>query len=379
MAGRALLVCALCVLCSAAGGWAWDMDYCTEENWEFLKLLNSSKNSTEILDVYCKHNTTFVAAIKNKLTATGGSAGTGIPEGIGEEKAPTRPEEGLQTNEESSSPTIKPGGDVNPAGGSSEQPEDKAQGEKGATGPAAPSVGPGEAGSPAQVPTPPPPGTPQRSPTPVAVGEKGQNPATGDTPSAGGGGENKKAQPATQEGRQGGGAGTPDGNTDAKSEVQAEAAQRPPTAAGVPDAAPSPDATQQREEAPQREGEPGGGEAARAAGAIAESNAATTRNGGGAAGAPGGVTRGADRDNTANPSTEEEGKKDANAGLQGASDGTTAVAAGGAGATVAPATNATKAEHDESDGSGTAASHSASPLALLLLLACAAAAAVLAA
>ncbi|RNE98054.1 uncharacterized protein Tco025E_09327, partial [Trypanosoma conorhini] len=105
MAGRALLVCALCVLCCAAGGgWAWHMDYCTEENWGFLKLLNSSKNSTELLDVYCRHNTTFLAAIKNKLTATGGSAGTGNPGGTGEEKASPEPEEGPQTNEELSPP-----------------------------------------------------------------------------------------------------------------------------------------------------------------------------------------------------------------------------------------------------------------------------------
>ncbi|RNE98256.1 uncharacterized protein Tco025E_09269 [Trypanosoma conorhini] len=87
MAGRALLVCALCALCCAAGGArAWDMDYCTEENWEFLKALNSGKNATELLDEYCRHNATFQAAIKNKLTANGGSAGTGNPGGTGGRK-----------------------------------------------------------------------------------------------------------------------------------------------------------------------------------------------------------------------------------------------------------------------------------------------------
>ncbi|RNE96372.1 uncharacterized protein Tco025E_09908, partial [Trypanosoma conorhini] len=133
MAGRALLlVCALCALCCAAGGGrAWDMDYCTEENWEFLKLLNSSKNATELLDEYCRHNATFVAAIKHKLTATGGSAGNGNPGGTGEEKAPTRSEEGPQAaNEESSSPTMKQEGDVNSAGGSSEPSQDAARGGK---------------------------------------------------------------------------------------------------------------------------------------------------------------------------------------------------------------------------------------------------------
>ncbi|ESL10254.1 hypothetical protein TRSC58_02016 [Trypanosoma rangeli SC58] len=66
MAGRVLLVCALCVLCCGGGVGAWH-DYCNERDWRDLRVINESRTDEELLDRYC--NQTFANMIKNKLAA----------------------------------------------------------------------------------------------------------------------------------------------------------------------------------------------------------------------------------------------------------------------------------------------------------------------
>ncbi|RNE97049.1 mucin-associated surface protein (MASP), partial [Trypanosoma conorhini] len=77
MAGRALLVCVLCVLCCAAGGgWAWD-HLCPADGKELLNV------TVEDGWKFCDYNETFAATTKNKPADTGASAATNNPAGAG--------------------------------------------------------------------------------------------------------------------------------------------------------------------------------------------------------------------------------------------------------------------------------------------------------
>ncbi|RNE97774.1 uncharacterized protein Tco025E_09365 [Trypanosoma conorhini] len=78
MAGRALLVCALCALCCAAGGgWAWPMDYCNETQWTYLKAVNSSKTYAELLDEFCGTKKEFVEMVRAEAEEKDGALRSG--------------------------------------------------------------------------------------------------------------------------------------------------------------------------------------------------------------------------------------------------------------------------------------------------------------
>ncbi|RNE98547.1 hypothetical protein TraAM80_08774 [Trypanosoma rangeli] len=56
MAGRVLLVCALCVLCCAAGGaGAWGSGYCTESDWKDLRVVAEDMTEAEVEGKHCSH------------------------------------------------------------------------------------------------------------------------------------------------------------------------------------------------------------------------------------------------------------------------------------------------------------------------------------
>ncbi|RNE98255.1 uncharacterized protein Tco025E_09268 [Trypanosoma conorhini] len=77
MAGRALLVCVLCVLCCAAGGgWAWD-HLCPADGKEQLNVTEDGGWK------FCAYNETLAAATKQKRAAAAASASTINPAGAG--------------------------------------------------------------------------------------------------------------------------------------------------------------------------------------------------------------------------------------------------------------------------------------------------------
>ncbi|RNE95521.1 mucin-associated surface protein (MASP) [Trypanosoma rangeli] len=77
MAGRVLLVCALCVLCCCGGGvYAWH-DYCNERDWsDFNSFILQAKKTDADVDKYCGHNKTFVQLIKDNLAKAAASKST---------------------------------------------------------------------------------------------------------------------------------------------------------------------------------------------------------------------------------------------------------------------------------------------------------------
>ncbi|RNE99854.1 hypothetical protein TraAM80_07980 [Trypanosoma rangeli] len=91
MAGRALLVCALCVLCCAAGGvGAWDGGYCTESDWRDLRAVARDMTEEEIEGKYCSRKPEFVTRMRASVqeegetvsgTTPGGMSSTGAREG----------------------------------------------------------------------------------------------------------------------------------------------------------------------------------------------------------------------------------------------------------------------------------------------------------
>ncbi|RNE96355.1 uncharacterized protein Tco025E_09749 [Trypanosoma conorhini] len=93
MAGRALLVCALCVLCCAAGGgWAAEGDYCTERDWRDLRAVAKDMSEAEIVAKYCGRKPEFVRGLRASLQgddeAEGEGPGHGGGSGDAERKVP---------------------------------------------------------------------------------------------------------------------------------------------------------------------------------------------------------------------------------------------------------------------------------------------------
>ncbi|RNE98898.1 mucin-associated surface protein (MASP) [Trypanosoma conorhini] len=89
MAGRALLVCALCVLCCAAGGgWAAEGNYCTKRDWRDLRAVAKDMSDAEIAAKYCGLKPAFVRGLRASLQGDevvgdvsdhgGGSGGVGV-------------------------------------------------------------------------------------------------------------------------------------------------------------------------------------------------------------------------------------------------------------------------------------------------------------
>ncbi|RNF05963.1 uncharacterized protein Tco025E_07688 [Trypanosoma conorhini] len=100
MAGRALLVCALCVLCCAAGGgWAAEGDYCTERDWRDLRAVAKGMSEAEIAAKYCGRKPEFVRGLRASLQGDGAEEAEGAVSGHGggsgdvEGKAPIPPGE----------------------------------------------------------------------------------------------------------------------------------------------------------------------------------------------------------------------------------------------------------------------------------------------
>ncbi|RNF00992.1 uncharacterized protein Tco025E_08691 [Trypanosoma conorhini] len=76
MAGRALLVCALCALCcAAAGGWAAEGDYCTERDWRDLRAVAKDMSDAEIAAKYCGRKPEFVRGLLASLQGDGAEEG----------------------------------------------------------------------------------------------------------------------------------------------------------------------------------------------------------------------------------------------------------------------------------------------------------------
>ncbi|RNE96869.1 hypothetical protein TraAM80_09595 [Trypanosoma rangeli] len=69
MAGRVLLVCALCVLCCGGGVGAWGGDYCTESDWRGLRAVARDMSEAEIEGQYCGRKPEFVQRLRASLQA----------------------------------------------------------------------------------------------------------------------------------------------------------------------------------------------------------------------------------------------------------------------------------------------------------------------
>ncbi|RNE97518.1 uncharacterized protein Tco025E_09433 [Trypanosoma conorhini] len=83
MVGRALLVCALCALCCAAGGgWAAEGDYCTERDWRDLRAVAKDMSEAEIAAKYCGRKPELVRGLRASLQS-GGEAEAGGASGPG--------------------------------------------------------------------------------------------------------------------------------------------------------------------------------------------------------------------------------------------------------------------------------------------------------
>ncbi|RNF06877.1 mucin-associated surface protein (MASP) [Trypanosoma conorhini] len=352
MAGRALLLCALCALCCAAGGgWAWD-HLCAEDGKELLNFTGGQSWR------FCPYNETFAATTKNKPAAAAGvSTAVG---GNGQAAGSV-------------------GGDV----GATVSVSDASDGN---------SRGTDVRGPQAAQPRP----SPQVSPQPQSEEEVGRAQST--------------AEDASKEQREGETAAIAEG---ARGDQGAERAKQAP--AHSPSTAEGEDAvvgglTKERtvgkaateasppESAVQRSPVQRGNTPAVTAVAGEASEAAQDTAGGGGSNNSGSNSSSGpavqpqpassvaaietgdaeQKEQLAVPTPKQETE------TSGERGGKTTQPAAGAAAQAATTTNSTSAAKAEpgdsdSDGSGTAASHSASPLALLLLLACAAAAAMLAA
>ncbi|RNF03971.1 mucin-associated surface protein (MASP) [Trypanosoma conorhini] len=340
MAGRALLVYALCALCCAAGGgWAWPMEYCKDEHWTLLKAVKPEKCYTELLQEYCGRNTEFVArAMRNatelekggpcgaelrRQAAVGDDQGGGSRAGTGHSAAaPSQPGGATQRNAEES--PVRAHGAQEAGGPSTAVPG------------AAPTAGGGDHLSPES-------GGEQ---TALSSATAGGVPAV-DSP--------------TQEGTVGNAAGA----SPPESAVQRSPVQRDNTPAATAVAGEASDAAQDT---------PGGGESNNL-GSISDSSPAVQPQPASSVGTNEAGQREQEQPAVPTPKQETETSGERGEATQPAA-GTAAQAAT---TTTTNSTSATKAVSGDSDGSSTAAAHSASPLALLLLLACAAAAAVLAA
>ncbi|RNE95921.1 uncharacterized protein Tco025E_10065 [Trypanosoma conorhini] len=83
MAGRALLVCALCALCCAAGGgWAAEGNYCTKRDWRDLRAVAKDMSDAEIAAKYCGRKPELVRGLRASLQS-GGEAEAGGASGPG--------------------------------------------------------------------------------------------------------------------------------------------------------------------------------------------------------------------------------------------------------------------------------------------------------
>ncbi|RNE95772.1 hypothetical protein TraAM80_10206 [Trypanosoma rangeli] len=73
MAGRVLLVCALCVLCCCGGGvGAWGGGYCTESDWRDLRAVAKDMTEAEIEGQYCSGKPEFVQGLRASLQSVNG-------------------------------------------------------------------------------------------------------------------------------------------------------------------------------------------------------------------------------------------------------------------------------------------------------------------
>ncbi|RNE95751.1 hypothetical protein TraAM80_10119 [Trypanosoma rangeli] len=72
MAGRVLLVCALCVLCCCGGGvGAWGGGHCTESDWRDLRAVARDMTEAEIDGQYCGRKPEFVQRLRASLQSNG--------------------------------------------------------------------------------------------------------------------------------------------------------------------------------------------------------------------------------------------------------------------------------------------------------------------
>ncbi|RNE96659.1 hypothetical protein TraAM80_09692 [Trypanosoma rangeli] len=67
MAGRVLLVCALCALCCGGGVGAWGGGYCTESDWRDLRAVARDMSEAEIEGQYCGRKPEFVQRLRASL------------------------------------------------------------------------------------------------------------------------------------------------------------------------------------------------------------------------------------------------------------------------------------------------------------------------
>ncbi|RNF00326.1 uncharacterized protein Tco025E_08822, partial [Trypanosoma conorhini] len=139
MAGRALLVCALCALCCAAGGgWAAEGEgYCTERDWRDLRAVAKDMSEAEIAAKYCGRKPEFVRGLRASLQGDGaeegavsghggvgggveGAAGGGLaqPAGAKEEGEENNPQADTHGAEVSREETTGPSGEHGGLGGS---------------------------------------------------------------------------------------------------------------------------------------------------------------------------------------------------------------------------------------------------------------------
>ncbi|RNE98405.1 hypothetical protein TraAM80_08784, partial [Trypanosoma rangeli] len=114
MAGRVLLVFALCLLCCAAGGvGAWGGGYCTESDWRDLRTVARDMTEAEIEGKYCSRKPEFVTQMRASVQAEvgssttplmssggagGGASGSSQHSGASSGAGPQRSAEGLGTS-----------------------------------------------------------------------------------------------------------------------------------------------------------------------------------------------------------------------------------------------------------------------------------------
>ncbi|RNE97579.1 hypothetical protein TraAM80_09267 [Trypanosoma rangeli] len=103
MAGRVLLVCALCVVCCAGGGvGAWGSGYCTESDWRDLRAVAKDMTDTEIERKYCSRKPEFVKGLRASPQEGGTVSGTG-QEGTSSTGATEGTQGNVQTSQEKES------------------------------------------------------------------------------------------------------------------------------------------------------------------------------------------------------------------------------------------------------------------------------------
>ncbi|RNF08353.1 mucin-associated surface protein (MASP) [Trypanosoma conorhini] len=342
MAGRVLLVCALCVLCCAAGV---DVGHCTESNWRDLR----AARWRELLLWECEYE--FRNETDEKKTASIANCKREVEGNI----SAVFGSAGLESRQD-----VPPAGHSAAGGGGgggltgeAQQRQQEAQLPRATEGQRE------DVKAPVARPPPPPP-APQRVET--AKEAAGRLPGTNGGAAAASG----PAQVTSTDG-----AARPPAQPSAPTRGGANAAGsrgEGHTAGAAEGTPPSQDAAQTKATQPDDSAasQTTGAQETTPTGLVAKSGTATAVD--------------------ASPPTDEADESGRAAGLQGASDSTEAPAAAGGevsttpSATGATATNATKAAPGGSGGDGsTAAFHCASRLAIFLSVACAAAAAMLAA